>query len=166
MHLKSLLTSLSLASLIPLNVYALEANASSPTLTQTTAATMPGCVPGKPETSNNYMATKWYRDSVERNAQYHQVFSIGLEKVTHKVAQEKLKNKNWGVIMDIDETVLDNSHYQKDNVLSCTNTTMPTLYANMEQAISTATPGAHNFTRPGHDWYRVHAGIRDTASEY
>ena len=87
MHLKSLLTSLSLASLIPLNVYALEANASSPTLTQTTAATMPGCVPGKPETSNNYMATKWYRDSVERNAQYHQVFSIGLEKVTHKVAQ-------------------------------------------------------------------------------
>ena len=146
MHLKSLLTSLSLASLIPLNVYALEANASSPTLTQTTAATMPGCVPGKPETSNNYMATKWYRDSVERNAQYHQVFSIGLEKVTRKVAQEKLKNKNWGVIMDIDETVLDNSHYQKDNVLSCTNTTMPTLYANMEQAISTATPGAHNFT--------------------
>lgn len=142
MQIKSLILSLSLTTLIPFS-YATDSTSSSTTLS--TAPTT-SCVASRPDTSNNYTATKWYRDSVERNAQYHQVFSVGLEKVNAKVAQEKLKHKNWGVIMDIDETVLDNSFYEKANILNCRNVTMPTMYESMELAVSIATPGAHNFT--------------------
>lgn len=142
MQLKSIILSLSLTALIPLS-YAIDSTSGTTIESSTVAST---CIAGKPETANNYTATKWYRDSVERNAQYHQVFSLGLEKVNAKVAQEKLKHKNWGVIMDIDETVLDNSFYEKANILNCRNVTMPTMYESMELAVSIATPGAHNFT--------------------
>lgn len=142
MQIKSLIISLSLSALIPLSYATDSANSSTP-ITATSSNT---CVTGQPDTSNNYTATKWYRDSVERNAQYHQVFSLGLEKVKQKVAKEKLEHKNWAVIMDIDETVLDNSFYEKANILSCRKVTMPTMYESMELAVSTATPGAHNFT--------------------
>lgn len=94
----------------------------------------------------NYNAVKWYRDSAERNAQYRQTFMIGLEKVKAKVAKESLKSGSWGVIMDIDETVLDNSAYEKNNVLTCNTYSAATNYAFMEQMVSTATPGAKNFT--------------------
>jgi 5'-nucleotidase (lipoprotein e(P4) family) len=104
------------------------------------------CVPGEPETSANYNATKWYRDSTERNAQYNQVFTIGLEKVSAQVKAQKLKKKSWGVIMDIDETVLDNSQYEKQGVLGCSSYNAKAMYTFMEQSISPATPGAHNFT--------------------
>ncbi len=143
MRLKSLLSTLAIASLLPFGAFA--ANTSSAPLATDLAAST-GCVPGQAETSNNYNATKWYRDSVERNAQYHQTFAIGLEKVSAKVKQESLKKHSWGVIMDIDETVLDNSQYEKGNVLSCSSYTPQSNYAFMEQKASIATPGAKNFT--------------------
>lgn len=94
----------------------------------------------------NYNAVKWYRDSAERNAQYRQTFTIGLEKVKAKVKANSLKNGKWAIIMDIDETVLDNSLYEKNNVLTCQTYSAATNYAFMEQMVSTATPGAKNFT--------------------
>lgn len=104
------------------------------------------CTPGKPETSAYFAATKWYRDSAERNAQYNQIFALGLEKVAAQVKTEKLKKKTWGVIMDIDETVLDNSQYEKQQVMTCEGYNEKNMYAFMEQATSPATPGAHKFT--------------------
>lgn len=104
------------------------------------------CIPGKAVSSGKYDATRWYRDSAERNAQYNQVFSIGLEKVAAKAKQQKLKQNQWGVIMDIDETVLDNSEYEKENILSCQEYSPQSNYAFMERKVSIATPGAHNFT--------------------
>lgn len=104
------------------------------------------CIPNDPQSSANYNATKWYRDSAEKNAQYNQVFSIGLEKITAKVKQQKLQHKPWGIILDIDETVLDNSAYAKDLAMSCQSYSSQSNYAFMEQKISTATPGSHNLT--------------------
>ena len=48
------------------------------------------CIPGEPKSSANYNATKWYRDSAERNAQYNQIFALGLEKVSAQVKAQKL----------------------------------------------------------------------------
>lgn len=104
------------------------------------------CVIGNPKSSKQYNAVKWYRDSAEKTAQYRQVFNIGLEKVTAKVKEDKLKKDKWGVILDIDETVLDNSLYEKEHVDSCTHYDPKTMYAFMEEKVSTATPGAVNFT--------------------
>ena len=154
MKLRALI--ISLAAIAPLTSFAATNNASSPISSasapiasvSTTTDTMHNgnCIAGQPETSNNYNATKWYRDSAERNAQYNQVFTIGLEKVAAQVKTQKLKKKSWGVIMDIDETILDNSQYEKQGVLNCTSYSEKTDYAFMEQAQSIATPGAHNFT--------------------
>jgi 5'-nucleotidase (lipoprotein e(P4) family) len=104
------------------------------------------CIPGEPKSSANYNATKWYRDSAERNAQYNQIFALGLEKVSAQVKAQKLSKKSWGVIMDIDETVLDNSQYEKQELLACSSYNAKTMYSFMEQATSPATPGAHNTT--------------------
>lgn len=141
MRLKSLISSLAIASCLPFAAFA--ANSSAPVTDLESNHT---CIPGQPETSNNYNATKWYRSSAERNAQYNQVFNIGLEKIATTVKQDKLKKHNWGVIMDIDETVLDNSQYEKGNVLSCSSYSPQSNYAFMEQKTSIATPGAKNFT--------------------
>ena len=97
-----------------------------------------------PTSSSNYNATQWYRDSAEKTALYNQIYAIGLEKVTAKV--KKMKKDSWGVVLDIDETVLDNSEYQKRNVLSCSPYNTKTNYAFMEEKVSVAAPGAINFT--------------------
>lgn len=104
------------------------------------------CVPGNPTSSDNYKAVKWYRDSAERVAQYNQTFSIGQEKIAQKVKKDKLKKGQWGVIFDIDDTVLDNSQYEKDHVYSCDHFTPTTFYAFTESEISTATPGSVKLT--------------------
>lgn len=145
MKIHRLYTLLILGSIFSVNSYAAnDLQSSSPI--QISAPAKDTCVPGDAKSSYNYNATKWYRDSAEKNAQYNQIFSIGLEKVTAKVKQENLKHKNWGVILDIDETVLDNSAYEKNSVLSCQNYTSLSNYTFMEQKISTATPGASKFT--------------------
>ncbi len=134
-----------ISSLIAINCFALESSSNTVAIAKI-EATSKTCVAGKADTSSNYLATKWYRDSAERNAEYNEIYAIGYEKVTQNVKQQKLVKGSWGVILDIDETVLDNSEYAKSNVLSCDSYSPKTNYEFMEQKRSIATPGAHNFT--------------------
>lgn len=104
------------------------------------------CVLGTPTSSENYNAVKWYRDSAERVAQYNQTFSVGLEKITQRIQKDKLKQHQWGVIFDIDDTVLDNSQYEKNQVDSCGHYSPTTFYSFVESEISAATPGSVKLT--------------------
>ncbi|MDD3266234.1 MAG: HAD family acid phosphatase [Burkholderiales bacterium] len=104
------------------------------------------CIIGTPKSSQSYNAVKWYRDSAERTALYRQTYTIGLEKVSAMVQKNKLQNNKWGVILDIDETVLDNSLYEKDHVDNCSNYNPKTMYPFMEKKVSIATPGSVKFT--------------------
>lgn len=54
---------------------------------------------------------KWYRDSAEKKVLYHEIYSLATSYVTNWVATNNPKNKSWGVVIDIDETTLDNSWY-------------------------------------------------------
>src|SRR5262245_36243227 len=58
----------------------------------------------------------WYRDSAEQRAIYVETYSAAA------AAARALSNgaapRSWGVILDVDETVLDNSEYQKRAALS------------------------------------------------
>ncbi|MEN9947081.1 MAG: hypothetical protein RLZZ293_1467 [Pseudomonadota bacterium] len=56
-------------------------------------------------------AVKWYRNSAEKKALYAQGYNLGTQYVENTVKQQHLKPKTWGVILDIDETILDNSWY-------------------------------------------------------
>ncbi len=66
----------------------------------------------KKTNSSEYMllSTAWYQLSAEQKALYHQAYNIAKMRVDQIAA--KKHNKKPAVVLDIDETVLDNSPYQ------------------------------------------------------
>lgn len=118
-------------------VLAISANAAEPQPASS-------CIPNQPQTSQNYDATHWYRNSAERNALYRQTYRIAYEKVLQK--SRHYKAGHWGVILDIDETVLDNSQFEKNSILQCQDYQPKLNYDFMDQAVSLPAPGAQQFT--------------------
>ena len=61
---------------------------------------------------------RWVRNSSEYKSLCHQVYSQAIYKIEKKVKHNKFslntRQNNYAVIMDLDETVLDNSDYQVD----------------------------------------------------
>lgn len=110
------------------------------------ADTASTCVMNMPQTSNAYQAVQWYRDSAERNAIYREVFLVGTQKVKMMVKHQHLKPQQWGVIFDIDETLLDNSAYAYQGVLNCQGYNKSGFSAFQMTAVSTALPGAVKIT--------------------
>lgn len=94
-------------------------------------------------------AVKWYRTAVEKNALYHQAFGQGTIYVENMVKAKKLKAKTWGVVLDIDETTLDNSWYFKEcQDLASEESDFSHYVANPQK--STALPGVKNFVETVH----------------
>ena len=61
---------------------------------------------------------RWVRNSSEYKSLCHQVYSQAIYKLEKKIKHNKFslntRQNNYAVIMDLDETVLDNSDYQVD----------------------------------------------------
>lgn len=58
-------------------------------------------------------ATRWVRDSIEYHTLTHQVYAGATRAVQETIAAEGLKKKDhFVVVVDVDETILDNSPYQ------------------------------------------------------
>lgn len=91
------------------------------------------------------LAVKWYRDSAEKNALYQQAFSMGDVYIQNKTQAIDAQPHTWGVILDIDETVLDNSWYSKTCDSFPSNANDFSQYIVLQQK-SQATPGAKKFT--------------------
>ncbi len=90
-------------------------------------------------------ALKWYRDSSEQRALYNQVFGVGAKYISNWISENDPEPKTWGVVLDIDETALDNSWYFK----KCTDLTTTEDGFSHYVAIpgkSVALPGAVAFT--------------------
>src|SRR6056297_2340800 len=66
----------------------------------------------KKNVSSEYMllSTAWYQISAEKKALYHQAYNIAKMRIDQIAKQEH--EKQPAVVLDIDETVLDNSPYQ------------------------------------------------------
>jgi 5'-nucleotidase (lipoprotein e(P4) family) len=60
------------------------------------------------------LGLKWYRRSAERRALAVQAYSIATEKLQAKVSAGI--TGAWGVVLDIDETTLNNSTYQQERM--------------------------------------------------
>ncbi len=56
------------------------------------------------------MDLHWFRNSAERVASFEQTYSLARARID--ALAPGLAGKNWGVIIDADETLLDNSDYQ------------------------------------------------------
>ena len=52
----------------------------------------------------------WFRNSVEKNVLFAQTYAIASERILTQAQQ--LAPGSWAVILDVDETLLDNSDYQ------------------------------------------------------
>lgn len=111
----------------------------------TTANTTNLSASGIPEvnsTSPNYNADMWYRDSAERNAIYREVFLLAENVIKQKIAAENLQPQQWGIIVDIDETTLDNSKWDYMHDIQHTQQSWNDFAA---EAISVPTPGVKQF---------------------
>lgn len=99
-----------------------------------------------PKLSQGYDALKWYRDSAERKAIYHEVFYWGEKSIHEKIAHEHLKPHKWGVIFDIDETLLDNSELNYKQLIGCKPFTDESFVDFMFSRKGVATPGGQAIT--------------------
>jgi len=85
----------------------------------------------------------WFRDSSERKAAYIEVYRAAAESA-RKLSQG-LAPQSWGVILDIDETILDNSEYQRRLALSGKKYETSTWDAWVREAAAPVLPGAKTF---------------------
>ncbi|APC97738.1 HAD family acid phosphatase [Francisella frigiditurris] len=63
----------------------------------------------------NVDGVKWYHISDEKRAIYLEVYNIAAEKIKAELESQKLQKGQWGIILDIDETTLDNSWDEYEN---------------------------------------------------
>lgn len=89
------------------------------------------------------MATNWYQTSGEAKALYLQGYNIATEKL--KSYLKTPHQKPYSIVLDLDETVLDNSPYQAENIVRGRSYSSKTWdeWVNMKRA--KAVPGAKEF---------------------
>lgn len=107
------------------------------------------CAKGVRNASLN-QALKWYRTSAEKKALYRQSFAFGTRYVQDWVRVHEPKINTWGVILDIDETVLDNSWYFEKCRHTLNNEADFSRYISLAKK-SQALPGAVDFTHLVHN---------------
>ena len=74
-----------------------------------------GCVATPPRAPDLPDNLHWFRNAAERQAVYVEIYRNATEVV--RQASQNLPADSWGVVLDIDETILDNSEYQKERAL-------------------------------------------------
>jgi 5'-nucleotidase (lipoprotein e(P4) family) len=94
-------------------------------------------------------AIRWVRASAEHRALFLQVFGTAAERVRERAAN--LERGTWAVILDADETILDNSEYQRRRASQGLGFTPETWDAWVKEEKATALPGAAPFLRLVHE---------------
>ena len=89
-------------------------------------------------------AVHWWRDSAERQAAFVQAYRWAGERLRELARGEA--GGGWGVIMDADETVLDNSTYQLRRGRENLGYSAESWAAWVAEKAAPATPGAAEFT--------------------
>jgi len=84
-------------------------------------------------------AVKWWRDSAERIAIYREIFLMADHSIKQQILKDHLKPHTWGVIVDVDETILDNSKWNREHVSKQSQKSWDEFAA---EGISIRTPGA------------------------
>jgi 5'-nucleotidase (lipoprotein e(P4) family) len=110
----------------------------------------PAPVPSAPppvaaDTSRVPLSVRWFRNSAEQRALYLQVYRAAGERLRTLAAG--LPPNTWAVILDADETVLDNSTYQKRRSELGLGYTGESWNEWVREVAAPALPGAATFTR-------------------
>jgi 5'-nucleotidase (lipoprotein e(P4) family) len=89
------------------------------------------------------MATLWYQRSGEMRALYYQAFNLARMTVEQHLLLSS--NSKQAVVLDIDETVLDNSPFQAEMILQNNAYNADLWYQWTQQALAKSLPGALEF---------------------
>ena len=90
-------------------------------------------------------ATIWYQRAPEARALYHQAFNIARAQLPALIAQGD--NRPKAVIVDVDETILNNSPFEAQEILEGRDYSEEFWRDWTQQARAQATPGAVEFSR-------------------
>ncbi|MBL0940844.1 MAG: hypothetical protein IBJ03_18275 [Gemmatimonadaceae bacterium] len=118
------------------------------TYTRSTSSTSTGAgaaaaVQGAPATGKIGNDIRWYRTAAEKRAAYVQGYRLAGERVAALSAGRSAGT--WAVILDADETVLDNSRYQQERAVMDSGYT-PTSWGQwIKRTEATDLPGAKKF---------------------
>lgn len=96
--------------------------------------------PSKVEQQQNVMALDWYQTSGEMESLYYQGYNLGQMKLDEKLKEGT--DKKPAIVLDIDETILDNSEYYALHANSSNHLSRNEFYSKAE---SKALPGAIDF---------------------
>lgn len=96
--------------------------------------------PSEIEKQQNVMDVNWYQTAGEKKALYYQGYNLGEMKLDKKL--KKGTDKKPAIVLDIDETVLDNSEYYALHAKPGNHLTRNEYYSKAE---SKALPGAIDF---------------------
>ena len=96
----------------------------------------------------NTMSTLWYQKSDEAKALYLQGYNVATNRL--KELLQKPTDKPYSIVLDLDETVLDNSPYQVQNVKDGTAFNPKNCDAWVKKASAKAVPGAKKFLQYAH----------------
>ncbi|MBE9468244.1 MAG: 5'-nucleotidase, lipoprotein e(P4) family [Bacteroidetes bacterium] len=101
----------------------------------------------KADTTNEHllMSTVWFQNSAEMRAIYYQSFNLA-KMIVDKSISEVGKSQKKAVVLDIDETVLDNSPFQVKCVKTGQNYSTKTWKEWTSLSKAKALPGAVEFT--------------------
>lgn len=124
--------------LAPLSILLLTACAGGPT---------PGRPVPPPSTGGTTLppAVQWVRASAEHRALFLELYAFAGERLSQLAAGRPAGS--WAVIMDADETILDNSPYQQELARSGTPFSNATWNAWVRREAATALPGAAAFIK-------------------
>ena len=100
----------------------------------------------KADTQEKYllMATLYNYYAAEYQALAHQAFNIGEERLQH-IRNERPDAKNLAVVVDIDETILNNSPYEAKSMLDNKEYTFLPWYDWCNMSVAEPVPGALEF---------------------
>jgi 5'-nucleotidase (lipoprotein e(P4) family) len=90
------------------------------------------------------LSTAWFQLSAEQKALFHQAYNIAKLRIDQIVANKDIKNP--AVVLDIDETVLDNSPYQGWCIENDSSFSPKTWDTWVKKASAVALTGALEFT--------------------
>lgn len=92
---------------------------------------------------------RWVKESNEYKAICHQVYSNALGKISNKLHYNRsslnIPNHNFAVVMDLDETVLDNSDYQVDILSKNQTFSIESWSLWVKEEKASLVPGAFNY---------------------
>jgi 5'-nucleotidase (lipoprotein e(P4) family) len=109
-------------------------------------AFVPGTNVSAPDTDQNVMSTLWYQKSGEMRALYYQAYNLAELRIREYLAKPK-SDRPAAVVLDIDETILDNSPSEALNILEGKPYSSARWQAWSDRASARALPGAVEFCR-------------------